>query len=464
MTTVARRFLAVGEAQPYGAISAVDWKRLPALVKRYPPAGAHPLPRELGGLLRASYGFNRLQWDNWHTLPGQAGLAELSRGRALRPVPSGGGLFPAELYVVGAVPGLSPGAYHFDPAADRLDRVRAGAALPGAAWHVVITAALVRTVFKYGDFGYRLACLDAGALAGQVLEVLAGAGFAAGLAPDVDDPAIEALLGLDPDAEPVVAVVAVRPSTVDVRETADEPARPTARTAPRPVAAHAPLATALARDSRAGSAGAPAPPAIPAGDPVPLPPVADGDLSGYAPARRSLDGRFGTAPIGLAPLAAVLRAGGRHPDAASTLLACVVHRVHGLAPGRYVYDPEAHAVRASDLRDLRSASAPAPGQAPLVGDFGGGAALFLLGDYEAGFAVAGSRWYRTLNVAAGIGAFRMSLAATAVGLGNRIVCAYDTARAVATLGLDGGPLRPLCQVIVGPVAGTVAYSQPLEVP
>lgn len=527
MTAAGLRYLTVGEAQPFQAIASVDWSRMPALVKRYPPAGARPVPPELGTLLREAYGFTRLQWDNWHSLPGQRGRAELTRGRPLRPVPSGGGLFPAELYLVGEVPGLPGGAYHYDPAADRLDTVRVRATLPGApgAWHLVITAVLSRTTFKYGEFGYRLACLDGGALAGQLLGLAETAGRPTTVVNDLDDDEVAAALGLDQDAEPVVAVLAVAPGRAGrlpesrdpqplpaTRPVLDDPAEawaaPTPRTEPRRDTARIPLATALARDSRRPSRAGAAPatptsaepvaastervaasaePVAAAGEPVLLPPTPDLVLTDHARARRSLDGRFGSAPVTLDQLAAVLRAGARHPHASGISLACVAHRVAGLPAGRYRYAPSAagletaahaagagpetaaHDAAVADLLrpagregDLRSALAPAPGQAPLVGDHGGGVSIFVLGDYLAGFALAGSRWYRTLNVAAGIAAQRMALAATALGLGQRIVCAYDTARVVATLGLEPGTARPLCQVIVGPVAATTVYSQPME--
>jgi SagB-type dehydrogenase family enzyme len=96
-----------------------------------------------------------------------------TRGR--RPVPSGGALYPLELYVVAlAVESLDAAAYHYDPFRHRLERigpgVRAGvgAALvePSLAEHatalVVVTAMFWRSRFKYGLRGYRFALLEAG--------------------------------------------------------------------------------------------------------------------------------------------------------------------------------------------------------------------------------------------------------------------------------------------------------------
>ena len=92
-----------------------------------------------------------------------------------RPVPSGGALYPLELYVVAlAVDSLEAASYHYDPFRHRLERIgpglRAdvGAALvesalaDNAAALVVVTAMFWRSRFKYGLRGYRFALLEAG--------------------------------------------------------------------------------------------------------------------------------------------------------------------------------------------------------------------------------------------------------------------------------------------------------------
>lgn len=95
------------------------------------------------------------------------------RGR--RPVPSGGALYPLELYVVAlTVESLEAASYHYDPFRHRLERIDAGAgAAVGAALVdptlaenasalVVITAMFWRSRFKYGLRSYRFALLEAG--------------------------------------------------------------------------------------------------------------------------------------------------------------------------------------------------------------------------------------------------------------------------------------------------------------
>ena len=98
-----------------------------------------------------------------------------------RPAPSGGALYPLELYVVAlAVESLEAASYHYDPFRHRLECIGAGArAAVGAALVdpalaenasalVVITAMFWRSRFKYGLRGYRFALLEAGHVAQNI--------------------------------------------------------------------------------------------------------------------------------------------------------------------------------------------------------------------------------------------------------------------------------------------------------
>jgi SagB-type dehydrogenase family enzyme len=101
----------------------------------------------------------------------------------LRTVPSGGALYPLELYVLALdVDGLAPGVYHYDPRRHRLDelcRADLGETLPpmltapelgeSAAAVIAITGVFWRSRFKYGLRGYRFTLLEAGHLAQNLL-------------------------------------------------------------------------------------------------------------------------------------------------------------------------------------------------------------------------------------------------------------------------------------------------------
>jgi SagB-type dehydrogenase family enzyme len=121
---------------------------------------------ELAAILHAAYGRTH---QLLHGAPGGV-------GPQFRAVPSGGGLYPLEVFTFAwRVRGLDQGLYHFDPLRRVLEVVRVGdlagdvaAAMvyPDPATScgvlVVLTAVFWRTRFKYGLRGYRFALLEAG--------------------------------------------------------------------------------------------------------------------------------------------------------------------------------------------------------------------------------------------------------------------------------------------------------------
>jgi SagB-type dehydrogenase family enzyme len=105
-----------------------------------------------------------------------------------RPSPSAGGLYPLELYVaVQQVEGLDEGIYHYDARAHQLELRRPARVhdqlaemtigqemIREANLVVIITAVIDRTMWKYGQRGYRYVLLDAGHV-GQCLYLVGGA-------------------------------------------------------------------------------------------------------------------------------------------------------------------------------------------------------------------------------------------------------------------------------------------------
>jgi SagB-type dehydrogenase family enzyme len=99
--------------------------------------------------------------------------------RPFRVVPSGGALYPLEIYFHSTrVEGLESGLYHYNPARNSLRLLRYGDESRRLSEALVqrnlaldtsllifITAMFQRSVFKYGDRGYRFALLEAGHVA-----------------------------------------------------------------------------------------------------------------------------------------------------------------------------------------------------------------------------------------------------------------------------------------------------------
>ena len=159
--------------------------------------GTGPLDlRQVGALLGAAYGVS--------------GVVE-GTPQMLRTAPSGGALYPLELYVVcRRVTGLDPGLYHYDPLAHALETLRPEATddslvdlspyheqLESSAAVVAITAMFSRSRFKYGARAYRFTLFEAGHVAQNLLLAVAALGLAAVPIGGFFDRDVDAYLGVD---------------------------------------------------------------------------------------------------------------------------------------------------------------------------------------------------------------------------------------------------------------------------
>ena len=142
----------------------------------------------------------------------------------LRAVPSGGALYPLELYVAALrVDGLEPGLYHFDPLRRGLEIMRIGTrprrrwrhsrrtrrSSAGCAALLLVAAVFGRTRFKYGLRGYRFALLEAGHVGQNVLLAATALGLAAVPLGGFYDRRADEFLGLDGVNESTLYTVAV---------------------------------------------------------------------------------------------------------------------------------------------------------------------------------------------------------------------------------------------------------------
>jgi len=143
----------------------------------------------------------------------------------LRAVPSGGALYPLELYAAALrVAGLERGLYHFDPLLPGLELVRSALTaeeLTGLSTYpdiasscavlVFIAAVFGRTRFKYGLRGYRFALLEAGHVAQNVVLAATALGLAAVPLGAFFDRRTDELLRLDGVNESTLYAVALGP-------------------------------------------------------------------------------------------------------------------------------------------------------------------------------------------------------------------------------------------------------------
>jgi SagB-type dehydrogenase family enzyme len=169
--------------------------------------GAEPITlAELATVLDAAYGSTT------------AGADE----QALRTVPSGGALYPLELYaVVARVEGVEAGLYHLDPISRALEALRPGSSLlealvaasvypeivESSAVTLLVTGMFWRSRFKYGLRGYRFALLEAGHLAQNALLACSALELAAIPLGGFYDRAVDELLSIDGVNESILYLV-----------------------------------------------------------------------------------------------------------------------------------------------------------------------------------------------------------------------------------------------------------------
>lgn len=182
--------------------------------------GSDPIGlQDFSTLLHATYGVTQGGDDADGTARGS------SRADAtpeMRSVPSGGALYPLEVYpAVRAVDGLAPGLYHYDPSRHLLEVVderdvtedleRVMIPLPGApdlaatcAATLFVVGVFWRTRFKYGLRGYRWTLIEAGHVGQSCLLAAEALGIDAVPYGGFWDRQVDDLLGLDGVNESVV--------------------------------------------------------------------------------------------------------------------------------------------------------------------------------------------------------------------------------------------------------------------
>lgn len=143
--------------------------------------------------------------------------------RPFRTVPSGGALYPLEIFFHSrCVDGLEAGLYHYNPGRNDLRFLRRGDLTPRisdamvqkeianeASLIVFITALFERSIFKYGERGYRFALLEAGHVAQNMNLVANGLGLGCVNIGGYFDREIDDLLGIDGLTHSTVYMVAI---------------------------------------------------------------------------------------------------------------------------------------------------------------------------------------------------------------------------------------------------------------
>jgi SagB-type dehydrogenase family enzyme len=212
----------------------VNWEDAPLPYKLYRELPAVQLDSEIPQVLEQTakptlkeishflwYSFGLTQVSESFPFPGDTNSWTVCR----RFVPSGGGLYPNELYLYLKLEDWAAGIYHYDVAHHRLVCLREGnfddyldqalgsrCDISSTFGAVIISTFFWKNFFKYHNFSYRLQGLDAGFVIGQLLEVGKRLGFETGVYYHLLDRAINHLIGINDREESVYAVV---PLSVD---------------------------------------------------------------------------------------------------------------------------------------------------------------------------------------------------------------------------------------------------------
>lgn len=443
------------------------------------------------------------------------GLAQFSRSRldaepiaqaagpplqsARRFVPSGGGLYPSELYVYARAEEDSCGIYHYDAAHHRLVLLRKGnfdsfvtrvlgnRCDASACFATVFVSTMYwKNFFKYDNFAYRLQGLDAGIVLGQLLEVAKRFGYEAGVHFQFLDRAVHHLLGVSDREESVYAVIplSVQPAAAWFAggQDKDSEGRDNALElcGELPALRHDhyvrsrrikdyPLLIQMneasrqdsVRDFRSLGKGENSVRGGSRTVELPCVPRLAYDLAVVCRKRYSPERDFVSGKVSRVQLASLLHEATasfpyrndldedrENPGCRVSLYSCL-HNVEDIPDGAYQYDPAAHALRLArpgDHRRWLQAGMTLDNvnllQVPLC--------FHVAGDRGHLIDALGYRGYRIQQMEAGMLAQRLLLAAVALGMGGHPLLGYEVSACDELYGTASQGTTSLIQIPVGP--------------
>jgi len=152
-----------------------------------------------------------------------AGLTHRGHGFDFRTAPSGGALYPIDIYVIAhRVESLAPGLYHYQVSDSSLELVKEGsfddaihqacheqASVGVSPVTLALTARFNRSTRKYADRGYRYTYIECGSICQNIGLEAAGLGMGTVAIGAFNDKALNDLLGIDGYHEAALLVMPV---------------------------------------------------------------------------------------------------------------------------------------------------------------------------------------------------------------------------------------------------------------
>ena len=367
----------------------------------------------------------------------------------LRAYPNTGALYHVDLYLVcGELPGLGAGVYHFGPHDFALRRLREGdfrgnlVKATGAELRISEAPAILvsastywRNAWKYRARTYRHCFWDSGTLHANLLAVAGAESLEPHVVLGFADTYVERLLGLDPQREGALTLVAlgrVAHAAAPPRELSELETLPLSRSEvsyPEVPQIHLASSLETSDEAKQWRGSAPVPETHRAGGElfsltVPDEPAQPTDSLQQVIQRRGSTRRFDPERVlTLAELSTVLD-GATAPvpadflePAGATLLDLylIVHSVEGLAPGAYVYHREERALELLKRGEFRGTA----GRLGLSQELPALAAvnIYSMTDLPTVVERFGNRGYRAAQLEGGIRGGRMYLSAYAQRFG-----------------------------------------------
>lgn len=449
---------------------------------------------EVGHFLWYIYGLTQCAQSAYS---GAASEKDITTKQSLRRfVPSGGALYPNELYLYLKLKDLPHGIYHYTVPHHSIALLREGnydayladslgqiGDLSGCFGVLFISTVFWKNFYKYHNFSYRLQGLDAGVLIGQTLEVAERMGFSSRVCYQFLDSAINHLLGFNEQDENVYAMIPLSiqqlVSSTDgrkrMRVTADslckdlkELNHETIQRSKRVL--DYPMIRRINEEAKFDSTECfvqlenEDTPLFSSESEKVLLPVADPpeyDLKAVCKKRFSPDADFIMEKVTQSQLAVLLKetfnssayhndldVGEGKLDSRYSLYGCF-YNVDSLPIGAYAYDNRTHALRRiapGDHRGYLQNGLTMDNvnlfQVPLI--------FHIVGDKGHLLGKLGYRGYRIQQMEAGILVQRILLSAGAIGIGGHPLLGFDVKASDALFQMDAGQLTSLIQIPVGP--------------
>jgi SagB-type dehydrogenase family enzyme len=444
----------------------LDWDIKPLPYKIYPGAASIPLPRDLN--LSSTPTLAALSSYVPADFSAPIDTAALTRilfcadgltrqkkvgddDYHFRAAASAGALYPIEIYVAASeVEDLETGLYHFSPADLRMSGLRRGdwrgyiadaaakrPSIRNARAVIGLSAIYWRSEWKYRARAYRYCYWDAGTILANLLAAAAAEEISAEVITAFEDPALEALLGIDGEREGMVALIAlgrtdeaVSPSpAVDPLALETIPLSSNEVAYPDLVKMHH-ESRLITADEVATVSAAKLPPSksTPSANALQLETITSEESAGLGETilRRGSSRAFAQEAITAEELATIMAASSEHPQADFPPLTdtyLIVNAADGMEPGAYYYNRDSRAFELLKAGNFRGEAGYLCLEQPLGMDCS--ALVVYMADLERALTAFGNRGYGDAHLEAGILGGRAYLAAYSLGCGATGLTFYD---------------------------------------